>query len=351
MPVLTAGRISTISRELLVAAGTPGEHAALVADHLADANLAGHDSHGFIRIIQYLNDIAEGIVEPKGQPQVISDGGAIARVDGSGTFGQVVAGFSARLAIDKARRHGISLVTMFNLSHTGRVGAYPEMAAREGMAASMWIGVPHGRLRRVAPFGGREGRMGTNPVSMGFPYKEDSPILLDFATSMAAEGKVRVYRARGNALPGEWLLDAKGKPSSDPNDLYEGGAILPLGGVDGGHKGYALAFMVALLGGTMAELNDTGSSVKRPTRGGSITVINLSAVGDVDKIKEDVHHLVTYLKDTPPMEGHDGVLYPGEIEATNRRQRSKDGVDIEQATWDKVVDLIKEHRLEEKLGV
>ena len=136
MPVLTAGRISTISRELLVAAGTPEEHAALVADHLADANLAGHDSHGFIRIIQYLNDIAEGIVEPKGQPQVISDSGAIARVDGSGTFGQVVAGFSARLAIDKARRHGISLVTMFNLSHTGRVGAYPEMAAQTGGIAS-----------------------------------------------------------------------------------------------------------------------------------------------------------------------------------------------------------------------
>ena len=142
--------------------------------------------------------------------------------------------------------------------------------------------------------------MGTNPIAMGFPYKEDSPILLDFATSMAAEGKMRVYQARGKMLPGEWLLDANGKPSRDPNDLYNGGAILPMGGIDGGHKGYALAFMVDLMGGTLAELTDGTVRDDSTTRGASIMVIDLSALGDLGKVKEDVHDLVTYLKDTPP---------------------------------------------------
>ena len=351
MPVLSAGRISKISRELLVAAGTPTKHAVIVADHLADANLVGHDSHGFIRIIQYLRDIDEDIVDPKGEPLITGGSGGLAQIDGSGTFGQVAATFAVRVAIEKARHHGISFVTTFNHSHTGRVGAYPETVAKEGMASTVWIGVQRGKLRRVAPFGGREGRMGTNPIAMGFPYKEDSPILLDFATSMAAEGKMRVYQARGKMLPGEWLLDANGKPSRDPNDLYNGGAILPMGGIDGGHKGYALAFMVDLMGGTLAELTDGTVRDDSTTRGASIMVIDLSALGDLGKVKEDVHDLVTYLKDTPPMAGHDGVLYPGEIEATTRRQRLKNGIDIEQATWDKIAGLIREHRLDEEFGV
>ena len=347
MPTLTDKSVHRVVSHVFQAAGAPADHADTVASHLTGANLAGHDSHGFIRIPQYIREIKEGRLDPKGQPEVETEKGATAQVNGNNTFGQVAAAFAAQVAMRKAREHGISLVTMYNLGHTGRIGTYPEMVAREGMAAVMYTGGLGSGTGGVAPFGGREGRLSTNPLSMSFPSSSKGVILLDFATSMAAEGKLRVCRARGHSLPDEWVLSKEGVASRDPNDYYDGGAILPMGGLSGGHKGYALGFMVALYGGLMGGLGGRDEA----SRGGStIMVIDLEGMAPLDTVRTHVGEMVEFVKDTPLMEGATGVLYPGEIEATTREDRLANGISIEQATWDQVVELITEYGLEAELG-
>ena len=250
---------------MLEAGGALPGHASIVANHLAEANLAGHDSHGFIRIPQYLEGIKAGKLDPKAEPEVVRERGSMLLIDGHSTFGQVVATRATEMAIEKAGEHGISLATMGNLDHTGRIGTYPEMAAGAGMAAIMFTGFAGGTFgNNVAPFGGRVRRLGTNPIAMAFPHRDGAPVLLDFASSMAAEGKLRVYRNKGEELPDAWVLDKDGVPSRDPNAYYEGGAILPVGGIQGGHKGYALSGD----GGTVRR--DAGAYRVAERRGGHV---------------------------------------------------------------------------------
>ena len=351
MPTLTDERIYEIARQVLAAAGAADEHADIVGRHLADANLAGHDSHGFIRITQYVSEIDDGRLDPKASPVVVRENAAVAQVDGRGTFGQVVARFATELAIRRAEQYGVSLVNMCNLGHTGRVGSYPEMAAREGMAAIMCTGFVGGQtLINVAPFGGRERRLGTNPISMAFPSSTDAPVLMDFATSIAAEGKLRVYRAKGELLPEEWVMTKDGTPSRDPNDYYAGGSILPMGGLHGGHKGYALSFMVALFGAIMGGIACPAGDVASQRSGSTIIVTSLGGMASIDDIRAQVGEVIEYVKDTPTVEGVDDILYPGEIEARTREQRLKDGVYVAQATWDEVARLIQRFGLVDRLG-
>ena len=347
MPTLTEESIYRISFHVLRAAGADDGNASTVARHLADANLAGHDSHGFIRVSQYVRDIREKDLDPKAQPEVAREAGATAQVDGHSTFGQVVATFSTKLAVQKARQYGIGLVTMFDMGHTGRVGTYPEMAAKQGMAAIMCYGtVGDHSEASMAPFGGRERRLSTNPISMGFP-SGGSPVFLDFATTMAAEGKLRVYRNKGQPLPHEWVLTKDGVPTRDPNAYYDGGSILPVGGMEGGHKGYALAFMVALFGGLMGSAGSTDGRGRG--KGASIIVIDVGAMAPGDAVRDQVDEVVRLVTSSPPVEGSSGVLYPGEVEARSRQERLANGVPIEQATWDPVEALIKEFSLEGEL--
>jgi LDH2 family malate/lactate/ureidoglycolate dehydrogenase len=343
MPRLTRDRIADISRRILTAAGASDSNAKVVADHLADANLTGHDSHGFIRIPQYVADIQEGRRDPKASPEVVFESGAIVRIDGHRSFGQVVAEFATREAMKRAREHGVGLATMGSLGHVGRIGSYGEMAAREGFASIMFTGLLGEDARIVAPFGGTKPRLSTNPVVVAFPYREDCPVLLDFATSIGAEGKLRVYRARRHQLPDEWVLDSQGKPSRDPNAFYAGGAVLPLGGLHGGHKGYALGFVAAVLGGIVGEFGQPEPGPREFTSGSTIVAIEASALGPLASLKAGIDRLVEDVKDTPLLPGHSEILFPGEKEAKTRFQRLKDGVDIEQATWDQIAGLAAEY--------
>ena len=350
MTTLTGQQIRDVVREILVAAGATGENADTVAAHLADANLVGHDSHGLLRIPDYAQRIEEGRIDPRARPIVAFERQAVARVDGRGTFGQVGAKFATETAIRLAREYGIGLVTMFNIGHSGRFGTYPEMAAREGMAAIMFGGNQLDSDFGVAPFGGIKGRLGTNPLSMAFPHTEGRTILLDFATSETAVGKVRVYQARSKSLPGEWLLDSEGRPSSNPQDYFDGGTILPLGGLSTGHKGYALGKFVFLLGRMLGQdapisFEGTGQSVGDST----IIVIDIGRLRPADAVAEDVDWTIDYLKNTPLMPGVDEILYPGEVEQRTRRDRQVRGIEIEDATWARVREVIERFGLEERL--
>ena len=351
MPTLTHEAIETIASEILRAAGATEHHAGVVARHLADANLAGHDSHGFIRITQYVREIDDGDLDPAARPEVVGENAAVAHVDGHSTFGQVVAGYALDRAMEKAREYGVGLVNMCNLTHTGRVGTYPERAAREGMAAIMCTGFVGGTSAiNVSPFGGRARRLGTNPIAMSFPSASGSPVLLDFATSIAAEGKLRVYRAKGDTLPDDWVLDKDGVPSRDPNDYYAGGSLLPIGGLHGGHKGYALSFMVAMFGAVMGSVARPAGTLPDQISGSTIIVIDLAGMAPIDDIRATVGEVVDYVKDTPLADGSTGILYPGELEALTREGRLEDGVSVADATWDEVSAVMDRFGLTEKLA-
>ena len=337
MPMLTAQQLRDVVYEILVAAGATEDTADTVAVHLADANLTGHDSHGLIRIPDYVQRIEEGRVDPKAEPTTAYQQKAVARVDGNGVFGQVGAKFATETAIRLAREYGIGMVTMCNIAHSGRFGTYPEMAARQGMAAIMFGGNQLDNDYGVAPYGGTRGRLGTNPFSMAFPHSGDRVILLDFATSETAVGKVRVYQARSKALPGEWLLDSGGRASSNPEDYFDGGTILPLGGMSTGHKGFALSMFMFLLGRTLGQDSPISFEGQGRSVGDSmIIVIDIGKLRKADGLAGDVDWVIDYAKDTPLMPGFGEILYPGEKEARTRQERQANGVEVEDATWARV---------------
>ena len=352
MPTLKAESIREIGYHVLLAAGASEENAKIVASHVADANLAGHDSHGLWRVAQYIEATKIRGLDPKARPEVVSEKMATVQINGNGTFGQVVAKFATDLAIKKASEYGIGLARMYNLAHTGRVGAWPEMAARKGMAAVMYTGLTG--AGGIAPFGGREGTMATNPFAMAFPSSSGDVILLDFATSTGLANKVAALQAgrvAESSATEPWIVTKEGEPSSDLKDFRDGGAILPMGGLSSGHKGYALSFMVMLFG---AIIGNVGSheDLKPHYRedGSSIIVIDLGGMAAIDEVGVQVEEIVRRIKETPPMKGFTEVLYPGELEARSRRKRLANGVPIPPGPyWDHVVKVIEEYGLQEKL--
>ena len=226
-----------------------------VVDHLVESNLFGHDSHGAIRFYEYAQAVSRRAVFSRGRrPRVVRDKPCLAVVDAGGAMGQVGATFATRLAIDKARQHGVGAVSLRNTSHIGRVGAYPLMAAREGhgradLRQRRTHGPPGCAVRR------HRRRLSTNPIAFAAPRRDAEPLLVDMTTSVVAEGKIRVALNKGDRVPEGWIIDAQGNPTTDPQD-FKGdppGAMLPMGGVVA-HKGYALSLMVEILGGALSGL-------------------------------------------------------------------------------------------------
>lgn len=352
MPTFTPDRITQISYDLLRAVGSKESHARTVAEHLTNANLSGHDSHGFIRIIQYVREINDGDINPTAEPEVLNESSTTAQLDANSTFGQVAMTAALEIGMAKAHEHGLSLVNVSNHEHTGRVGTYAESAAKEGFASLMCSGYVGGpNLMAVAPFGGTVRKLSTNPFVIAFPYNDDGPVLLDFATTISAEGKLRVARAKGATLPDYWTITADGTPSNDPNTYYEGGSLLPIGGLHGGHKGYALSFMVTLFGAVLAavatpEMQNARATSDTMLYGSTQILIDLQRLGSLDLIKAQVDGIVSYVKDTPMREGYSEVLYPGEFEIRNRKQRRADGLYIEDATWNGVTELMSQYGVE-----
>ncbi len=348
MPNVKAEQLEQIAFHLFYAAGTPEKNARIVAQHLVESNLTGHDSHGFIRVIQYLRQIKEGMIIPAAKPEIVSESPGTAQVDGHYGFGPVVATFSAEVAIDKAKKQGVSSVAVRNLSHLGRLGAYGEMAAHAGCAAILYCSTG-GKSIYQAPFGGAQGKLGTNPFAMVVPSEKEGRILSDFATSVAAEGKIRVYRARGHKLPDGWILDKAGRPSNNPDDFYAGGAVLPVGS-SVGYKGFCMAFMTEVFSGVLARNGSPSHPNKHFSNGAFILAIDIERFAPLAAFKSEVSDLVGYIKNTPPAEGFESVLAPGEKESKIRRERVKSGVEIEDETWNQVMALIKDYGVAEKLG-
>jgi len=329
MPIIQAEQLDGFIAKILKAAGARTDYADIVAQHLVDANLAGHDSHGVIRTPHYIRSIEKGDLQPTATPDIVEETASMAQICGNWTFGQVIAKQATELAISKARDQGVGLVSMYHEGHTGRLGTYAEMGAEAGMASMIWDGCLGGPRSIVVPLNGTGRKIGANPIAMGFPSETYGTVLLDFATSISAAGKVMVAVDKGEQLPGEWIVDADWQPTSDPTQLAKGGALRPMGLPYVGHKGYALAMMVGLFS-MMASLRSDKQPPLEDRWGTVILMIDISRFGALDVFRGQVDTIIDFVK-TDPLEGE--VLYPGEVEARNRRERLANGINLPEATW------------------
>jgi hydroxycarboxylate dehydrogenase B len=320
----------------------PREEAAWVAELLVRANLVGHDSQGVMRIPQYAQAIQSALVRPGASIEIVKESPSTALMNGHWGLGQVVARRAMELAIRKAKETRVSSVGAYDLYHVGRLADYTRMAAEQDFAAIMMVN-GGGASPIVAPFGGTAGRLSTNPISIAFPTGGPVPFLLDMATSVVAEGKVRVKRHRGERTPDGWLLDNQGRPTTDPNALYQEprGAILPLGG-SAGHKGFGLAMVVEILGGVLARAWYARPGANRFSNGTFIVVIDISAFVDPGRFRTEIDDLLAYVKSAPTAPGVEAILYPGEPEAMEQQRRERDGVPFEDETWQQITTLAHE---------
>lgn len=330
-------RLRAIAARLLVAAGAAEADAWIVADHLVGANLAGHDSHGVGMLPTYVRAIRGGVVDPRAHARIEDRGGAVLDVDGQRGFGQVVAREAVAAGMGRARATGVALVALRNAAHVGRVGAYGEQAAAAGLVSIHFVNVV-GHPPVVAPFGGSDARFLTNPFCVTVPgAKGKPPVVLDFATSTVALGKVRVAMNRGQQLGDGVLIDSEGRPSTDPGVMYREprGAILPFGL----HKGYGLALMCELLAGALAG-GGTISTV--PFGKDQITNNMLSFVIDPQRLpgavrfEDEVAAVIDHVKASPAADPSRPVLVAGEPELASRARRSAEGIPVERATWDEL---------------
>jgi uncharacterized oxidoreductase len=349
MANVPAGRLKEIGIALLEAAGASHSEAEAVATGCVNANLAGHDSHGIIMVPNYIDRIKVGHIVPGAKWTIVQESPTTTVIDGHWGFGYVVTREAMRLTIEKAKKSNVAAATVFRQSHIGRLAAYPLMAIEEGMIGL--ITADSGRSPKiVAPFGGREARLGTNPISIAVPSDLDGPLYLDMATSAVAFGKVSLAASRGEKIPMGWIVDSEGRQTTDPKGLKPGGqgALLPLGGTEG-YKGSGLAVMVEILCGLLTGLGFGVEPTGRHNDGCFLAVFNVEAFRPLKQFKQEVAEFARYLKDTPPSEGSPGVFYPGEMEFKRERERSQAGIAVEDATWNKLKALASEYGLAEKL--
>lgn len=329
--------LTDIVRRICEAARTPEAEAHAVATHLVDANLKGHDSHGVGMLPAYIRNIAAGHLIPTNHAELVADNGANLIVDGRFGFGQVVGPEAIDMGLERAARFGIASVALRNAHHLGRIGALGERCANAGFISMHYVNVV-GHDPLVAPFWGREARMGTNPYCCAIPVPGGEPIVLDMATSAIAAGKVRVALATEQQVPEGSLLDHEGVETRDPRAFF----TAPRGSLAhfGRHKGYGLALICELLAGGLA-----GGWTAQPgnPREGSIVnhmlafILDPAAVGDRALFEHETLAMIHYLKSCAPAEGVPEVLIAGEPERIAQATRTAEGIFVDDNTWEAIV--------------
>ncbi|MFN8006720.1 MAG: Ldh family oxidoreductase [Terriglobia bacterium] len=336
MPILQAAILRDFSSQIFHEAGADSKEAARVAGSLVEANLVGHDSHGVLRIPEYVRWMEQKLVTLGAHSQIVYETDTLAIVDGGWGFGQVIGEEAMTLAIQKAAEAAIGVVSVRQCCHIGRAGEYPQMAADKGMAALLFVNT-HGGGKLVAPWGGRERRLSANPIAAAIPRKDGWPILVDLSTCSIAEGKVRTMLNKKVPVPPGNMIDAEGNPTTDPTKFYgpPEGALLPFGG----HKGFALGLVTDILAGA---LSGAGCSRKDATRVGNAflaIVVNVSRFRPDSEFHFDVEGLIEFVKSSALAPGFDSILIPGEPEANERAKRLKAGIPIDDETWRQITEV------------
>lgn len=333
MPHVLVQAGETLAREVLRAHGATAEIAADVAEHLMLAERSGHASHGLSILPSYLQAVAAGTLDPTATPQCVRDEPSLLAFDGGRAYGQHAGKVAVGAAIERASNSTSCLLTLQNSYHLGRAGHYGEMAAKAGLIYLSFINVV-GREPTVAPFGGAQARLSTNPLCFSAPLADGrAPFLLDYATSGIAANKVRLLAANGKPVEPGLLINSEGQPTVDAAALFAQppGALLPFGG----HKGYALGFMAELLAGV---LSGGGTIAPKNARDGGLrnnlfaVLINPAAFGDVTWQQAEASAFADYVTACPPAAG-ETVRVPGEPEAA-AQAHNRPSVFMSAAAWE-----------------
>jgi LDH2 family malate/lactate/ureidoglycolate dehydrogenase len=312
---------------------------ARVADSLVEANLAGHDSHGAIRVPGYIRMIQAGRLNPHAEIQVVKESASTAMVDCGNAMGQTAAMQGMHLAMDKARQHDIASVVLYHCGHVGRLGEYVVAAAEQGFVGIMLCNGP-GAGGGVAPFGGIGRALGTNPISWGVPGPpeapgvEGRPVFLDYATSACAQGKIQVAADMGREIPEGWLIDKNGQPTRNPLDQFDGGVMLPFAG----HKGYAMSVLVELLAGGLSGARPGLLRDKEMDQGTLLIALHIEAFQPLDEFRQMVGDFLQRVKATPLAPGCAEILAPGEPEWRSRAERMRTGIPVPEKTWERLAE-------------
>ncbi|MDH3659271.1 MAG: malate/lactate/ureidoglycolate dehydrogenase [Alphaproteobacteria bacterium] len=338
MPIVKSDVLHELTMAICRAVGG-GEHdAALVADHLVGANLAGHDSHGVGMLPLYVRCWTENNLQPNNHVKVIKDSGPILVIDGQRGFGQVIAFEAMELGMAKAREEGAAIVALRNSFHIGRIGHWSELCAKNGFASMHYVNVVDNEPI-VAMHAAAEPVLSTNPYSAAMPGANGEPlVLLDMATSKIAMGKARVAKNKGVPVPEGSLLDGNGWPTRDPGCMFPErfGALVAMGE----HKGSGLALICELFAGAL-----TGGRTlqpEHPRTGGAVNnmlsvIIDPGAIGDAEACQHEAEAMVKTAKSAKARDGFDEVLMPGEPEARQRKQRLEKGVDVDETSWQEIL--------------
>jgi LDH2 family malate/lactate/ureidoglycolate dehydrogenase len=348
VPLLTVRQLTDLSVNVLAAAGASQREARVVAEFLVKANLAGVDSHGVIRLVSYVQGLREGVIKSGVEAEIVRENQSSVLIDGNWGFGQVVCSEAMKRVIEKARVTGVAAAGVFNCNHIGRLADYSQMAIDEDMIG--FIAVNSDPC--VAPHGGIKPVLSTNPLSYGIPAGQERPIVVDFATSVGAEGKVMSALLEGKQLPPGWILDSSGHPSTNPADLYEpplppthvklAGALLPAAG----HKGYGLGLVVDILAGALTGSGCSEDVTSGLTNGVFMQAINVNQFVPLRVFEERVDNLIRLVKRCPTAEGFDEVLIPGEPEYRESQKRERLGIPIPDTAWASLQDVCRSLQLD-----
>jgi len=335
--LIPLARLNAAVRLVARGFGSSAAEVEAVASNLIDANLSGHDSHGIGMLPRYAEAFLQGGLKANAHVQTLQDSGALLRLDGDAGFGQVIGQEAMALGIERTREHGSCIVALGNAHHLGRIGAWAEQATAAGLVSMHFVNVIARGI--VAPFGGADARFGTNPFCAGVPLTGREPVILDFATSVIAQGKTRVAMNKGELVPPDHLIDDQGRPTREPRYTV----VPPFGALltTGAHKGYGLAVMCELLGGALAAgmtQRDNDSSQRRILNGMFSVLVDPDRLGDRAAFEAEALAFIDWVKASPPREGFGAVLVAGEPERAMRRQRTANGVQVDSTTWQEILD-------------
>jgi uncharacterized oxidoreductase len=339
VPTVPPPQLHELATRIFAALGAPEPDARWIATLLVRANLRGHDSHGVIRIPQYVASVRRGETNPRPAITTSQETPTTAVVDGDLGFGQVVARRATEVALDRAAVHGLGGVGVRRSNHVGRLADYVEMAAERGYVGLMWTNAA--TAVSVVPHGGVERRLSTNPLAIAVPGPNGGVALsVDMATSVVAEGKVRVKRNRKEPLPVGWAIDGKGAPVTDSTGFYgpPRAGLLPMAA----HKGTALGLVVEVMAGILSGAGAIGAATGPVLNGSFILLVDVARFLPLDSFTRQVSDLVTWVKSSQPAAGVAGVLVPGEPEARMERERGAQGVPVEDETWSQIETIAAE---------
>lgn len=323
-------RLLVVVSDILEAGGCVRDVADEVADDLVDAELAGHSSHGIRQLDLYLGRLKSGAVDGRARPSVASESGGIVRISGNRAFGQISAAYGARVGAERALANGVCAVAIDGCGHLGRNGHWAEIAAKRGVA-SLHFGQGIGSAGPVAPYGGREGRLNTNPMAFGFPGDGQGDVIFDCSTAEVAGSRIKQALERGERLDDACLVTADGLRSDDPADFVKRGAAVV---TFGGFKGYAISVFSELFSAVLA----TGGNPKPETNSLFsiyVSVQEFLAIGD---FRDRLAGFRDRIESTPPAQGHERVVLPGERSRQARADRESNGVPVDAILYRQLAD-------------